>query len=101
MPTICDVCQGYERVAAEVAGVSLRYVPPAIIGQQRLAVFGEHGEQVHLALFTGRESCSPVVAGRHLGRQPVGRADILAIVAAVDAVAQANPVLDREDTRSL
>ena len=89
-----DVAEGHQGVAAQVAGVAVGDVPAAVAGQQLVVGRVEQVEQV-----------DPGRGRRHRPRAAlaaaaaVRRADLLAVVAAVDPVAQGHPVLDGERPR--
>ena len=96
-----DVAQHDQRVAAQVARLAARDVPAAEPVEQRVVVGGEqleHVDPVRRAHPTRGDA--PIAVPRSVDGR-FGRAHLLAVVAAVEPVAERDPVLDREDALGL
>ncbi len=86
---VADVAEHHERVAADVANLPTGDVPASDPPEHDLVVRIEQGEQ-------GRPG--PFGPGERADRgTPVGRAHLLALVAAVDPITERHPMLGGED----
>ena len=91
------VREGNQRVAAEVRRITFGDVPPREARKQVVVACLEHRDEIDPRFGVGR----PRRGGLAAGDETVRRADLLALVATVDAAREGLSVLPREDPRGL
>src|SRR6516165_8684566 len=92
---ITGVAEDDERIAAEVPRVSLGDVPPSVGSEQFLIARGQKGEQIDGGLVVAVGGWRSRPSGRFL----VDRTGVLAVVTAIEPIAQRDPMLGGEDAR--